>query len=197
MIALFVAGALFALSLHGPACRILLTVRPRDGPPSGAGGLRGIRARITRGRRPLLDDRELARDIDVYAAAVASGAPAATATQVVAWVAGPHTRGVWQEIAGLYALGTQPERAWEPAADIPVLAELGAVEVTSGRAGSEVAREARRIADEARSSAHTAESAAAQRAGVLIALPLTVCFLPAFFILGLAPVVIALAGDMF
>ena len=35
-------------------------------------------------------------------------------------------------------------------------------------------------------------TARAERAGVLIALPLTLCFLPAFLVLGLAPVVISL-----
>lgn len=197
MIALCLAAALVLPSLHGPARRLLATNHPRDGPPLGGGGFRGMRYRITRGKGPDPDIRELARDVDVYAAAVTSGAPAATATQVVAWVAGEQTRGIWQEIAGLYALGTGPQRAWEPATGIPVLAELAAVEVASGRAGSEVAREARRLADDARSTAHSADATAAQRAGVLIAMPLTMCFLPAFFILGLAPVVISLASDMF
>jgi len=43
--------------------------------------------------------------------------------------------------------------------------------------------------------AHTA-AAAAERAAVLIAGPLGLCFLPAFVCLGIAPVVAGLAGDL-
>ena len=41
-----------------------------------------------------------------------------------------------------------------------------------------------------------AAEARAQRAGVLIAAPLGLCFLPAFLVLGVAPVVIGLAGEV-
>jgi hypothetical protein len=37
--------------------------------------------------------------------------------------------------------------------------------------------------------------ASAQRAGVLITGPLGLCFLPAFLVLGIAPVVAGLAGE--
>jgi pilus assembly protein TadC len=45
---------------------------------------------------------------------------------------------------------------------------------------------------------HRAEAAEAraQRAGVLIAAPLGLCFLPAFLVLGVVPVVIGLAGEV-
>jgi pilus assembly protein TadC len=39
--------------------------------------------------------------------------------------------------------------------------------------------------------------AAAERAGVLIAGPLWLCFLPAFVCLGIVPVIAGLAGDIF
>ena len=52
------------------------------------------------------------------------------------------------------------------------------------------------MADQCRhDAAHTA-AAAAERAGVLIAGPLGLCFLPAFVCLGIAPVVAGLAGQV-
>ena len=39
--------------------------------------------------------------------------------------------------------------------------------------------------------------ATAERAGVLIAAPLALCFLPAFMLLGLVPVVVGLGRTMF
>ena len=41
-----------------------------------------------------------------------------------------------------------------------------------------------------------ARAAEAERAGVLIALPMTLCYLPAFFLLGLAPMVISLGTSI-
>lgn len=42
---------------------------------------------------------------------------------------------------------------------------------------------------------HRAE-ASARRAGVLIVLPLGLCFLPAFILAGLVPVIVAVLGDV-
>ena len=52
------------------------------------------------------------------------------------------------------------------------------------------------LADESRHDAAHAAAAAAERAGVLIAGPLGLCFLPAFVCLGLVPVVAGLAADV-
>ncbi|CKN25284.1 alanine rich membrane protein [Mycobacterium tuberculosis] len=41
-----------------------------------------------------------------------------------------------------------------------------------------------------------AAAAAAERAGVLIAGPLGLCFLPAFLCVGIVPLVVGLAGDV-
>jgi pilus assembly protein TadC len=38
--------------------------------------------------------------------------------------------------------------------------------------------------------------AAARRAGVLVVLPLGLCFLPAFVFAGLVPVIVAVLGDV-
>jgi pilus assembly protein TadC len=51
-------------------------------------------------------------------------------------------------------------------------------------------------AHQCRDDAAHAATAAAERAGVLIAGPLGLCFLPAFVCLGIVPVVAGLAGDV-
>jgi hypothetical protein len=53
-----------------------------------------------------------------------------------------------------------------------------------------------RLADDLRADRSVAAEAAARRAGVLIVLPLGLCFLPAFLLAGLVPVVVALLGDV-
>lgn len=52
------------------------------------------------------------------------------------------------------------------------------------------------LAEESRHDAAHSASAAAERAGVLIAGPLGLCFLPAFICLGIVPVVAGLAGHV-
>lgn len=53
------------------------------------------------------------------------------------------------------------------------------------------------LAEQSRQEAAHSAVAAAERAGVLIAGPLGLCFLPAFVCLGIVPVVAGLAGHVF
>ena len=53
------------------------------------------------------------------------------------------------------------------------------------------------LAEQSRQDATHAAAAAAERASVLIAGPLGLCFLPAFVCLGVVPVVAGLAGAVF
>lgn len=62
--------------------------------------------------------------------------------------------------------------------------------------GAKLAATLTRIGDRARQEAHAAAIAAARRAGVLAVAPLGLCFLPAFLLLGVIPVVIGAAPDL-
>ncbi|WP_026240477.1 hypothetical protein [Parafrankia discariae] len=62
--------------------------------------------------------------------------------------------------------------------------------------GAKLAATLTRIGDRARQEAHAAAIAAARRAGVLAVAPLGLCFLPAFLLLGVVPVVIGSAPDL-
>ncbi|MCU1692975.1 MAG: hypothetical protein JWM64_2066, partial [Frankiales bacterium] len=53
-----------------------------------------------------------------------------------------------------------------------------------------------RLAAEARASATARAEQRARRAGVLAVAPLGLCFLPAFVLLGVVPVVVGLAGPL-
>ena len=52
------------------------------------------------------------------------------------------------------------------------------------------------MATQTREEAADAARAAAERASVLIAAPLGLCYLPAFLCLGIVPVIAGLAGDV-
>lgn len=101
-------------------------------------------------------------------------------------------------LARRLGLGAEDTRRWDRllldiAADIDLYAALAA---GSAASGTRVATAAGRISGRLRRRAEDRATAAGERAGVLIAMPLTLCFLPAFFILGLAPVVLGLAGNI-
>ncbi|MCW2777557.1 MAG: hypothetical protein JWN17_1282, partial [Frankiales bacterium] len=53
-----------------------------------------------------------------------------------------------------------------------------------------------RLAADARAEARSAAEQRARRAGVLAVAPLGLCFLPAFVLLGVVPVVVGLAGPL-
>ena len=67
----------------------------------------------------------------------------------------------------------------------------------SAASGSALAHGVAELAEQSRQDATHAAAAAAERASVLIAGPLGLCFLPAFVCLGIVPVVAGLAGEVF
>jgi pilus assembly protein TadC len=66
----------------------------------------------------------------------------------------------------------------------------------SASSGTALAQGVAELADHTRHEAMDAAGAAAERASVLIAGPLGLCYLPAFVCLGVVPVVVGLAGDV-
>ena len=73
---------------------------------------------------------------------------------------------------------------------------LAALAVRSSHSGAALAANLTRLADDLRGARAAALDAAARRAGVLVVLPLGLCFLPAFVLAGLVPVVVAVLGDV-
>jgi pilus assembly protein TadC len=99
-------------------------------------------------------------------------------------------------VADLLALGADPADAWAPALEEPATVRLARAARRSARSGAAVAEVATTVAADVRAEAAEAVSARAERAGVLVAGPLGLCFLPAFLALGIAPVVIGLAAPL-
>ncbi|EHI13202.1 type II secretion system protein [Mycolicibacterium thermoresistibile ATCC 19527] len=122
----------------------------------------------------------------------------ATAAVATAPAAPPTLARLLNRAAGLLALGADPATAWSgtgPAADssTDALMRLARRSATSGAALADGVAE---LAATIRQQAEHSAAAAAERAGVLIAGPLGLCYLPAFFCLGIVPVVAGLTGDV-
>jgi pilus assembly protein TadC len=132
---------------------------------------------------------------DLLAVCLAAGMPVGGALAAVGAATGGPLGSALGEVAALYRLGAEPRRAW---ADVPAeLAGLGRVLVRAGESGSSVAPSLRALAADCRASARAAAGDAVQRAGVWVLAPLGACFLPAFLCLGVVPLVLGIAGDVF
>ena len=139
--------------------------------------------------------RDLPGACDLLAVCLAAGVPVDGALRAVGdAVAGP-VGGQLRTVAAFYRLGAEPRRAW---ADVPIeLAGLGRLLVRAGESGASVAPAVRSLAADSRASARAEMDAAVRRAGVWILAPLGACFLPAFVCLGVVPMVLGIAGDVF
>jgi pilus assembly protein TadC len=155
-------------------------------------------------RRPAraADPLAVASSLDVLAVCLAAGMAVSTAAAATAPSAPPLLARVMRRAADLLALGADPAVAWSAPPDLPAgsldtqtdaLLRLARRSAASGAALAEAVAE---LAAQCRHDAAHAAAAAAERAGVLIAGPLGLCFLPAFVCLGIVPVVAGLAGDL-
>ena len=133
-------------------------------------------------------------DIDLFAACLRAGLSPA---QAAAAVGGPG----WSTVANLLASGIPVARAWSAVSDRSPEASpwraLTGLAVSADHTGASVAAECFRVAAGERERVRAQRTATAERAGVLIALPLTLCFLPAFLLVGLVPVLITMGAAMF
>jgi Flp pilus assembly protein TadB len=139
--------------------------------------------------------QELPGACDLLAVCLSAGVPVASALAAVAAAVPVPLGPRLVATANLYRFGAEPRRAW---ADVPdVLAPLGRVLVRAGESGAAVAPALRSLAADCRTEARAAAEAGVRRAGVWILAPLGLCFLPAFVCLGVVPLVLGIAADVF
>jgi pilus assembly protein TadC len=133
---------------------------------------------------------------DLLAAALRAGAPVdRAAVAVAAAIGGP--LGVPLGRAGrALQLGATPEEAWRYLAGVAGADRLARAAIRSSASGAALAGSFTRLADDLRSGQAIAADAAARRAGVLVVLPLGLCFLPAFVLAGLVPVIVAVLDQV-
>lgn len=151
-------------------------------------------AEVRRERLQALADLPLAADL--LAAALRAGAPVDRAAAAVAEALGGPLGARLQRVARSLRLGAGPPEAWAHLADVSGAERLVTAAVRSSASGGALAGALERLAGDLRSDRAVAAEAAAQRAGVLIVLPLGLCFLPAFLLAGLVPVLLAVLGDV-
>ena len=143
------------------------------------------------------DPLAVASSLDVLAVCLAAGMAVSTAAAATARSAPPPMAEILRRAADLLALGADPAVAWSAAPDSvdPQIDALLRLARRSSASGVALADAVSGLAAQCRQDATHAAAATAERAGVLIAGPLGLCFLPAFVCLGIVPVIAGLAGD--
>ncbi|RSO41074.1 hypothetical protein DMH15_13855 [Streptomyces sp. WAC 06725] len=138
----------------------------------------------------------LAPAADLLAACLAAGAgPREAADAVGRSVDG--TVGVrLRRVAAELRLGAEPSAAWQRFGELPGARDLTRCMERAGISGVPAVEGVARIAAGLRAAAHRTAAERARRAAVLVTFPLAACFLPAFLVIGVAPVLIGLAGEL-
>ncbi len=182
--AVLLAAALLAGA--GPS-----TARTRAGK-----AVRAARRRHRPGRG--YDPLAMASSLDVLAVCLTAGMAVSAAALATAPSAPSRLAAVLCRAADLLKLGADPATAWSPpgASIDPATDALLRLARRSASSGAALADGVAELAAQSRRDAAHAADATAERAAVLIAGPLGLCFLPAFVCLGIIPVVAGLAGEV-
>ncbi|MBD8870922.1 type II secretion system F family protein [Nocardioides donggukensis] len=93
-------------------------------------------------------------------------------------------------------VGVPPTRVWAALAARPGLGPLGRALERAERSGAPVADQVRRLADDLHAERRSVVEDRARAVGVRAALPLGLCLLPAFLLLGIVPVVVTTLGAL-
>ena len=139
---------------------------------------------------------ELPETFDLLAAALEAGQPLRSAVSTVAGLAPPATAPTLQRIAAMVGVGIADADAWRSFADDPWWGDAARDLARSCETGTPAAALLRQLADDARTRRRDELLKRARAVGVRSVLPLSCCFLPAFLLTGVVPIVAGLVGSL-
>jgi len=155
-----------------------------------------LESRAERERRERLESQS-AEVADLLAACLASGAPVSSSATAVAEALGEPIAEPLRALGASVSLGADPVAAWQAMGSQPGLGPLCNQVARSLESGAPLADALPGLADDLRRTARATAETAARAAGVRAVAPLAVCFLPAFLLLGVVPIVVSLALPFF
>lgn len=179
-------------------------LRPRGDPPWRVDRWWGAVVVAGRVRSPaaLRREAELTRAMPavctLLAVCLEAGLPLRTAVAAVAEASHGVPAEALRRLAAAERLGVGQDEAWRELGERHAAFAALARELRHAwGTGVALAPVLRRHAREARASAHSAAQERARRAGVTTVLPLAACFLPAFMLIGVVPVIGGVVGQLF
>ena len=180
----------------------LLFVEGRAGPVAGVAAAIGTWVVIGRAepaelrRRRDAVRRDLPYVVELFAATLRAGAaPGAGIGLVCAALPGPATERL-SSVAARLSLGLDPVQVWSSLADDPQLGRLSRALARAQESGAPVVAAVERLADDLAGAARAETEERARAVGVKAAVPLGLCLLPAFVLIGIVPLVVALLSGL-
>jgi tight adherence protein B len=142
------------------------------------------------------DPGQLPLCADLMAACLAAGATPGEAAGAVGSCLGGTLGGALIRARAELRLGGDPAECWRRFGGLPGAREMGRCLDRASTTGIAPVAEMSRLAADLRAVHGRSALAGARRAAVLATAPLGLCFLPAFLLVGVAPVVVGLAGTV-
>ncbi|AQP50277.1 type II secretion system F family protein [Tessaracoccus flavescens] len=174
--------------------------------PGAAGilvaGVAGPATAVVLGRLPRRTDVriltiELPEALEFLAVCLDAGQPVGHAVTAVAKVSPEATRSLLERVAAQVALGRAGPSAWEDLRGHSVWGRVAADIARAERSGTGLADVLRMHAEDGRRDARDLAVKEARKVGVRSVVPLMACFLPAFILVGVVPIVAGLLRDFF
>jgi Flp pilus assembly protein TadB len=139
-------------------------------------------------------ERQLPDALDVLTSILEAGATPAQALTAVGHALGPPIGLELERVARGLGLGASTEQAWE--SSHPVMRPVAAAMIRSSISGAPLAVVLSGASSDARREHRVRVEIAARSAGVRAVAPLAACFLPAFFLIGVAPIIAAFVDQL-
>ncbi len=153
--------------------------------------------RLSRTRRDgAVAQVDLADTVELLAVCLSSGTPMRHALEVVTGVQGIATATGLSKVVGLLTMGVPEQQAWQELVDDDVWGPVARDIARSARSGTSLVEVLHAHADEARLVAEEKALQKARTAGVRSVVPLVACFLPAFVLVGVLPIIAGLLGGL-
>ncbi|NYI99369.1 Flp pilus assembly protein TadB [Nocardioides thalensis] len=185
------AGAGAAVLLGGPAAPVAgALVGAAVWVVAGRVEPRGVRLRREEVRR------DLPHVVALLGAALRSGAAPAVAVDLACRALPGAAADRLRPVAARLELGADPAAVWGELADDPALGPLGRTMARTHRTGAPVVDAVDRLGEDLARQARAEVEDRARAVGVRAAVPLGVCLLPAFLLLGIVPLVAGLASQI-
>lgn len=171
-------------------------------PAAVAGGVGGgwfqgrLEPRGVRARREAAT-LDLPITLELMASCLDAGAPLRMAVSQVGSLCAASTAATLRQLDDAVRLGVHEPDAWAQLLDDPVWGAIAADMMRCSQTGAAASDVLREHAAEARRTASDARLAAARAVGVRSVLPLMTCFLPAFLLVGVVPIVASIAPRLF
>ncbi|MEP9362565.1 type II secretion system F family protein [Nocardioides sp. CN2-186] len=180
----------------------LVFVQGRAGPVAGA--VAGVAAWVLIGRaepahvraRHDAVRRDLPHVVALFAATLRAGAAPSDGIALVCAALPGAAADRLAVVAARLSLGLDPVQVWSSLADDPQLGRLGRALARAQHSGAPVVAAVERLGVELERAARADTEERARAVGVKAAVPLGLCLLPAFVLIGIVPLVVALLASL-